>query len=379
MNTMQRYDYFSNSKASSLEKFEELRKKSYLYSQIHETDMTKRREIRNSTAEFLIFQIENKEQGIEVMYAEKTIWCTQKAMAALFDVGVPAISKHLANVFETGELNEEATISKMETVQQEGNREVKRMVVMYKLDAIISVGYRVNSVRATQFRQWATSVLREYAIRGYVLDRKRMENGTFLGEDYFEHLLAEIREIRLSERRFYQKLTDIYATAIDYNRDAPTTKQFFKMMQNKMHYAVHRHTAAELIMERADAEQEYMGLTTWENAPDGKIVKTDVSIAKNYLKEVELADMGQLVNGVLELAERMAKRHIPMTMEDWAKQIDKILAAGGNDVLQTPGQVTAEEAKEHAETEFEKYRIIQDRLFQSDFDKYLGELPLIEM
>ena len=214
------------------------------------------------------------------------------------------------------------------------------------------------------------------------MDRKRIENGTFLDEDYFEHLLAEIREIRLSERRFYQKLTDIYATAIDYNRDAPTTRLFFKMMQNKtmvstnrLHYAVHGRTAAELIVERADAEQEHMGLTTWENAPDGKIVKTDVSIAKNYLKEVELADMGQLVNGVLELAERMAKRHIPMTMEDWAKQIDTILAAGGNEVLQTAGSVTAEEAKEHAETEFEKYRIVQDRLFQSDFDKYLGELP----
>ena len=340
--------------------------------------MAERRIIRNSTAEFLIFQIEGKEQGVEVMYADKTIWCTQKTMAALFDVGVPAISKHLANVFETGELNENATISKMETVQQEGNREVKRTVVMYKLDAIIAVGFRVNSIRATQFRQWATSVLREYAIRGYVLDRKRMENGTFLGEDYFEHLLAEIREIRLSERRFYQKLTDIYATAVDYNRDAPTTRLFFQMMQNKMHYAVHRHTAAELIMERADAEQEHMGLTTWENAPDGKIVKTDVVIAKNYLKEVELADMGQLVNGVLELAERMAKRHIPMTMEDWAKQIDTILAAGRNEVLQNTGTVTAEEAKEHAETEFEKYRIVQDRLFQSDFDKYLGTLPFEE-
>ena len=201
-----------------------------------------KREIRNSTAEFLIFQIENKEQGIEVMYAEKTIWCTQKAMAALFDVGVPAISKHLANVFETGELKEDATISKMETVQQEGGRTVKRSVVMYKLDVIIAVGYRVNSVRAIQFRQWATSVLREYAIRGYVLDRKRMENGTFLGEDYFEHLLAEIREICLSERRFYQKLTDIYATSIDYNKDAPTTRLFFKRIQNKMHYAVHGHT-----------------------------------------------------------------------------------------------------------------------------------------
>ena len=252
------------------------------------------------------------------------------------------------------------------------------MTQFYNLDAVISVGYRVNSIRATQFRQWATSVLRDYAIRGYVLDRKRMENGTFLDEDYFEHLLAEIREIRLSERRFYQKLTDIYATAVDYNRDAPTTKMFFKMMQNKMHYAVHGHTAAGLIVERADAEQEHMGLTSWENAPDGKIVKTDVSIAKNYLKQVELADMGQLVNGVLELAERMAKRHIPMTMEDWAKQIDAILAAGGNKVLQNTGKVTAEEAKEHAETEFEKYRIIQDRLFQSDFDKFLGELPFID-
>ena len=340
--------------------------------------MAKRREIRNSTAEFLIFQIEGKEQGIEVMYANDTIWCTQKAMAALFDVGVPAVSKHLSNVFETGELIEESTISKMETVRKEGNRDVKRMVVMYKLDAIIAVGYRVNSIRATQFRQWATSVLREYAIRGYVLDKKRMENGTFLGEDYFEHLLAEIREIRLSERRFYQKLTDIYATAVDYNRDAPTTQLFFKMMQNKMHYAVHGHTAAELIVERADAEQEHMGLTSWENAPDGKIVKTDVVIAKNYLKELELADMGQLVNGVLELAERMAKRRIPMTMEDWAKRIDTILAAGGNEVLQTPGHVTAEQAKEHAETEFEKYRVIQDRLFQSDFDKYLGSLPFEE-
>ena len=337
--------------------------------------MAKRREIRNSTAEFLIFQIEGKEQGVEVYYKDKTVWCTQKAMAVLFDVGVPAISKHLKNIFDEGELIENRVISKMETTASDGkNYQTK----YYSLDAVISVGYRVNSIRATQFRQWATSVLREYAIRGYVLDRKRMENGTFLDEDYFEHLLAEIREIRLSERRFYQKLTDIYSTAIDYNRDAPTTKRFFKMMQNKMHYAVHGHTAAELIVERADAEQEHMGLTTWENAPDGKIVKSDVSVAKNYLKEMELADMGQLVNGVLELAERMANRHIPMTMEDWAKQIDVILAAGRNDVLQTSGSVTAEQAKEHAETEFEKYRIIQDRLYQSDFDKFIGELPFID-
>ena len=337
--------------------------------------MANRKEIRNSTAEFLIFQIEGKEQGVEVYYKDNTVWCTQKAMAVLFDVGVPAISKHLKNIFDEGELIENRVISKMETTASDGkNYQTK----YYSLDAVISVGYRVNSIRATQFRQWATSVLREFAIRGYVLDKKRMENGSFLGEDYFEHLLAEIREIRLSERRFYQKLTDIYATAVDYNRDAPTTRLFFKMMQNKMHYAVHGRTAAELIVERADAEQEHMGLTSWENAPDGKIVKTDVVVAKNYLKEAELADMGQLVNGVLELAERMAKRHIPMTMEDWAKQIDLILAAGGNEVLQTTGQVSAEQAKEHAETEFEKYRIIQDRLFQSDFDRFMDALPFEE-
>ncbi len=337
--------------------------------------MAKRREIRNSTAEFLIFQIEGKEQGVEVYYKDKTVWCTQKARGMLFDCSTDNIGLHLKNIYESGELREEATTEKISVVRQEGNRAVNRTLQFYNLDAVISVGYRVNSIRATQFRQWATSVLREYAIRGYVLDKKRMENGTFLGEDYFEHLLAEIREIRLSERRFYQKLTDIYATAIDYNRDAPTTRLFFKMVQNKMHYAVHGHTAAELIVERADAEQEHMGLTSWENAPDGIIVKTDVVVAKNYLKELELADMGQLVNGVLELAERMAKRRIPMTMEDWAKRIDTILAAGGNEVLQTPGHVTAEQAKEHAETEFEKYRVIQDRLFQSDFDRFLGSLP----
>lgn len=337
--------------------------------------MPKRREIRNSTAEFLIFQVEGKEQGVEVYYKDKTVWCTQKAMGMLFDCSTDNIGLHLKNIFASGELIEEATAEKISVVRYEGNREVNRSLQFYNLDAVISVGYRVNSIRATQFRQWATCVLRDYAIRGYVLDRKRMENGAFLDEDYFEHLLAEIREIRLSERRFYQKLTDIYSTAIDYNRDAPTTRRFFKMMQNKMHYAVHGQTAAELIMARANAEQENMGLTTWENAPDGKIVKTDVAIAKNYLKEVELADMGQLVNGVLELAERMAKRHIPMTMEDWAKQIDTILMAGGNEVLQTSGSVTAEAAKEYAETEFEKYRVIQDRMYLSDFDRILGGLP----
>ena len=337
--------------------------------------MENRKEIRNSTAEFLIFQIEGKEQGVEVFYKDKTVWCTQKAMGMLFDCSTDNIGLHLKNIFASGELEKDSVTEKISATASDGKN---YMTQFYNLDAVISVGYRVNSIRATQFRQWATSVLREFAIRGYVLDKKRMENGSFLGEDYFEHLLAEIREIRLSERRFYQKLTDIYATAVDYNRDAPTTRLFFKMMQNKMHYAVHGRTAAELIVERADAEQEHMGLTSWENAPDGKIVKTDVVIAKNYLKEAELADMGQLVNGVLELAERMAKRHIPMTMEDWAKRIDTILTAGGNEVLQTTGQVSAEQAKEHAETEFEKYRIIQDRLFQSDFDRFMDALPFEE-
>lgn len=335
--------------------------------------MSKSLEIRNSTAEFLIFQIEGKEDGVQVLYRDETIWCTQKAMSLLFDVGIPAISKHLKNIVESGEVNADSVISKMEITADDGKL---YNTAFYSLDAVISVGYRVNSVRATQFRQWATYVLRQFAIRGYVIDKKRMENGSFIGEDYFEHLLAEIREIRLSERRFYQKLTDIYATAIDYNQDAPTTRLFFKKVQNKMHYAVHGHTAAELIVNRANAGKEHMGLTSWENAPSGKIVKTDVAIAKNYLKEAELEDMGRLVNGVLDIAERMAKRHIPMTMEDWAKRIDTILQAGGDAVLQSAGNVSAEEAKEFAETEFEKYRIIQDKLFRSDFDKFLGELPI---
>lgn len=332
--------------------------------------MAKKFEIRNSTAEFLIFQIEGKEDGVQVVYRDETVWCTQKAMAQLFDVGVPAISKHLNNIFAESELRPASTVSKMEIVQIEGDREIKRQLDFYNLDAIISVGYRVNSTRATQFRQWCTFILRQFAIRGYVIDKKRMENGSFIGEDYFEHLLAEIREIRLSERRFYQKLTDIYATSIDYNRDAPTTRLFFKKVQNKMHYAVHGHTAAELIIDRANAEKEHMGLTTWENAPNGKIVKPDVSIAKNYLNESELEDMGRIVNSFLDLAEDMAKRHIPMTMEDWAKRIDKFLDLTDRPVLTDAGHVSAEQAKEYAETEFEKYRVIQDKLFQSDFDRF---------
>ena len=262
---------------------------------------SKKLQIRNSTAEFLIFQIENKEEGIEVLYQDETLWLTQKTMSILFDVDIRTINEHLKNIYSQGEVDKNTTIRKNRIVQKEGNRNISREVFIYSLDAIISVGYRVNSVRATQFRQWCTFILRQFAIRGYVIDKKRMENGSFINEDYFEHLLAEIREIRLSERRFYQKLTDIYATSIDYNLNAPTTRLFFKKVQNKMHYAVHGHTAAELIVERADAEKEHMGLTTWEKAPNGKIVKTDVSIAKNYLKENELESMGRLVNAFLLL------------------------------------------------------------------------------
>ena len=335
--------------------------------------MAKKFEIRNSTAEFLIFTVADKEQGVEVLYKDESIWATQKVIATLFDVDRTVVTKHLKNIFDTCELDKEVVCAIFAHTTEHGAIDGKtqtKEVQYYNLDAIISVGYRVNSIRATQFRQWCTYVLRQFAIRGYVIDKKRMENGSFIGEDYFEHLLAEVREIRLSERRFYQKLTDIYATAIDYNRDAPTTRLFFKKVQNKMHYAVHGHTAAELIVQRANSEKEHMGLTSWENAPDGKIVKPDVVIAKNYLKENELENMAQLVNAVLDLAERMAKRHIPMTMEDWARRIDIILEAGDNAVLIDAGKVTAEFAKSFAESEFEKYRIVQDRLFCSDFDRF---------
>lgn len=334
---------------------------------VHEKTLS----IRNSTAEFLIFQAQSQANGVEVLYHDENLWLTQKAISTLFDVGIPAISKHLKNIFESNELDENSVVSKMEITASDGKN---YMTNFYSLDAVISVGYRVNSTRATQFRQWATAVLHQFAIRGYVLDKKRMENGAYLSVDYFEHLLSEIREIRLSERRLYQKVTDLYATAIDYNKDAPTTRQFFAKVQNKLHYAIHGHTAAELIVSRADANKEHMGLTTWENAPDGKIVKTDVSIAKNYLKSDELDSLGRVVNAFLELAENRAKRHIPMTMEDWAKHIDRFLSMDDYQLLQDNGKVTAEEAKTFAESEFEKYRIVQDRLFMSDFDKELERL-----
>lgn len=339
--------------------------------------MAKKKEIRNSTAEFLTFVAEGKEQGVQVLYKDETVWATQKAMATLFDCSTDNISLHLKNIFKSGELQEDSVTEKNSATASDGKTYQTKF---YNLDAIISVGYRVNSIRATQFRQWCTYVIRQFSLRGYIIDKKRMENGSFIGEDYFEHLLSEIREIRMSERRFYQKLTDIYATSIDYNKDAPTTRLFYKKMQNKMHFAVHGHTAAELIVDRADADKEHMGLTTWEKAPNGKIVKADVSIAKNYLKESELDDMGKLVNTILDFAQRMADRHIPMTMEDWAKRIDIVLEAGGDAVLKDAGEVTAEYAKKYAETEFEKYRIIQDRLFRSDFDKFDGneDLPSLD-
>ncbi len=327
--------------------------------------------IRNSTAEFLIFTAQSGDQSIEVRYEDDTIWLTQKMMAALFDVSIPTINEHLKNIFASGELNQDSVIRKFRITASDGKTYTAKH---YNLDAIISVGYRVNSIRATQFRQWATRVLREFAIKGYVLDRKRLENGTFLGEDYFERLLEEIREIRLSERRFYQKITDIYATAVDYNKDAPTTRQFFAKVQNKLHYAIHGQTAAELIMNRADSAKPNMGLMTWEKAPNGKILKTDVSIAKNYLTREELESLGRIVNSFLDLAEDMARRKIPMTMEDWSNRLDMFLELSRRDILDHAGRISAEVAKQYAESEFEKFRIVQDRLYQSDFDREIKAL-----
>lgn len=327
--------------------------------------------IRNSTAEFLIFGLQSKEDSIEVRYEDETIWLTQKMMATLFNVTTKTISEHLANIYSSGELDKESTIRNFRIVQTEGSRQVERSIDHYNLDAVISVGYRVNSIRATQFRRWATQVLKQYAITGYVLDRKRMENGAFLGEDYFERLLEEIREIRLSERRFYQKITDIYATSIDYDKDSPLTKKFFASVQNKMHFAVTGLTAAELIKERISANKPNMGLTNWEKSPYGKILKTDVSIAKNVLTKDEIASLGRIVSAFLDLAEDFANRKIPLTMEDWSKRVDQYLLLTGRDILQNAGSISAKDARLFAESEYEKYRIIQDQVYESDFDKLI--------
>jgi len=324
--------------------------------------------VRNSTAEFLTFAYQSKGDGVQVRVQDGTIWLSQKNMGLLFDTSSDNISLHLKNIFRDGELNEDSVTEDFSVTAADGkNYNTKH----YNLDMIIAVGYRVNSKRATAFRQWATAVLRDFTLRGYLIDRKRMENGAFLDDDYFERLLEEIREIRLSERRFYQKITDIYSTALNYDKDSPTTREFFAKVQNKLHYAVHQHTAAELIYERADHTKERMGLTTWEKAPDGKIMKNDVTIAKNYLTESELEDLGRLVNAYLDLAEGRAKRRIPMTMEDWAKNLDVILQNDARELLQNAGKISAEIAKQHAECEFELFRPIQDRLFLSDYDKQI--------
>lgn len=326
-------------------------------------------QIRNSTTDFLVFTKQAGEDGIEVRVFGESVWLTQKGMAQLFDCSTDNISLHLKNIFRSGELSESSVTEESSATAVDGKTYKMKF---YNLDAIISVGYRINSVRATQFRQWATQVLKTFAIQGYVLDKNRLENGQIFDEEYFEHLLDEIREIRASERKFYQKITDIYSTAVDYSCDAVTTKEFFATVQNKLHYAIHGHTAAELIVDRADHAKEHMGLTTWKNAPKGKIVKADVSVAKNYLTQSELKDLNQFVSMYLDYAERQARRHIPMTMEDWAKKLDVFLQFNEEEVLHDKGRVSAEIAKSFAESEFEKYRVIQDRLFESDFDKLLA-------
>ena len=332
----------------------------------------KKIQIRNSTAEFLVFTTQAGEKGIEVRVEDETVWLTQKLIGVLFDVDVRTVSEHLQNIFNSGELTESAVIRKFRNTASDGK---SYLTAFYNLDAIIAVGFRVNSARATQFRQWAIGILRDFAIRGYVLDKERLKNGAIFDQAYFDNLLAEIREIRASERRFYQKITDIYAMAMDYSAEAETTQAFFATVQNKHHFAIHGHTAAELIMGRADSAKEHMGLTTWRNAPKGKILKPDVAVAKNYLTEKELKSLDRFVTMYLDYAEDQAERGIPMTMADWAGKLDAFLQFNQRDLLEHPGKVTAEIAKAFAESEFEKYRIVQDRLFESDFDRMIKQLP----
>lgn len=329
--------------------------------------------VRSSAAEYLTFVASTGEDkdSIEMRYEDENIWLTQKMMATLYDVSVAAINQHLKKIFEDGELQEEAVIKKYLITATDGK---KYNTNHYNLQAIIAVGFKVNNQRAVRFRVWANQIVEQYTIKGWAMDEERLKNGgTVLTKKYFEEQLERIREIRISERNFYQKLTDIYATSLDYDRNAMTTKEFFAKVQNKMHYAVHRHTAAELIYERADAEKPHMGLHTWKDAPNGKIKKSDVSVAKNYLTEDEMKSMELIVSAYLDLAENRARRHIPMTMEDWAKRLDIYLQADDLEVLKDAGKISAQLAKMHAETEFEKYRVVQDRLYQSDFDRYLEE------
>ena len=329
--------------------------------------------IRSSAAEYLTFVASTGESdaSYEMRYEDENIWLTQKMMAALYDVNVRTVNEHIKKIYADGELTEQATIRKFRIVQTEGTRQVNRELTHYNLQMIIAVGFKVNNQRAVQFRKWAGQIVKDHTIQGWTMDVERLKKGHMFTDEYFERQLENIREIRLSERKFYQKVTDLYATAFDYDKDAKTTRQFFKMVQNKMHWAVHRHTAAELIVERADANKEHMGLTTWENAPDGKILKADVMVAKNYLSKEEMNYLERIVSLYLDYAELQAERKIPMSMEDWAKRLDGFLEFNGNELLTGPGKISAEQAKLHAETEYEKYRVIQDRLYESDFDRFL--------
>ena len=339
-----------------------------------ENDNKKELQISSSAAEYLTFIAAkgNDEEAIEMRYENENIWLTQKMMATLYNVSTSAINQHLKTIYADSELQEEATIKNFLTVQKEGNRSVSRETKHYNLQAIIAVGFKVNNERAVQFRKWANQIVKDYTIKGWVIDDERLKNsGTMLTKDYFDKLLVKIREIRLSERRFYQKITDIYTTSLDYDPSATATKRFFAAVQNKLHYAIHGKTAAELIMNRANHKSKNMGLTTWEGSPDSKIHKYDVRVAKNYLNEKELNQMQRIVSAYLDMAELQAKRNIPMTMEDWEKRLNGFLELWDSEILQDAGKVTVALAKKHAESEFEKYRIIQDKLYKSDFDKFL--------
>ena len=332
--------------------------------------------IRSSAAEYLTYvaSVGDQQDSIEMRYEDENIWLTQKMMATLYDVDVRTINEHIKKIYSDSELEEDATIRNFRIVQTEGTRQVTRDTKHYSLQMIIAVGFKVNSECAVQFRKWVNQIAKDYTIKGWVMDDERLKRGTYLTEKYFDEQLERIREIRASERKFYQKITDLYATAIDYDKNSATTRRFYATVQNKMHYAVHGHTAAELIVERADHTKEHMGLTTWADAPEGKIKKSDVTVAKNYLSQDEMKQLNRMVTAYLDFAENMTLRHIPLTMQDWEKRLNSFIEMFDYGILQDAGKVSAEIAKLHAETEFEKYRVIQDRLFMSDFDKYMLEL-----
>jgi len=327
--------------------------------------------VRSSAAEYLTFiaATGQGERSVEMRYQDENIWLTQKMMAALYDVSVAAINQHLKRIFEDGELSPDAVIQDYLITAADGkNYKTKH----YSLQAIVAVGFKVNNPRAVQFRKWAGQIVKDYTIQGWAMDVDRLKKGHMFTDAYFERQLAYIREIRLSERKFYQKVTDLYATAFDYDANASTTRAFFALVQNKLHWATHRHTAAELIVARADAGKQHMGLTSWEAAPLGKIIKADVAVAKNYLSDEEMAYLQRIVSLYLDFAEFQAERKIPMSMEDWAKRLDGFLEFNGNEILMGAGKISSEQAKLHAETEFEKYRIVQDRLFESDYDRFMA-------